>query len=1239
MRPDQHLISRLVATLLLIVSIVDANAAQICTTQTVGDEEFRGISGSSDNNVIGVGKKGEIHRFDGSSWSQMASPSNEDLNDVEVVDANTAFAVGKDGEVLQLSGGVWTSIGGMTNDDLFGVWAASANEVYAVGKTGEIFRYDGSIWFDESAAAGTNNRDIEDAWGDSGSFYAVNDKGVIYRRDRSTGTWSSPDTACTIGDKFEDLWGDGSGNIYLVGKKNIHRYDGSSCPVVAVVDEDLRGIYGSSASGQIFAGGKKGLVAEFDGISWQESNPADEEIKDVWVSPVGNAYYAGKKAEITTCRVIVPNLVADWQLDDCTLGFDGSAVVDSGPNGLVGTTVGGLDVENSGQLCSAGDFNGNSSYVAVPDTAALDLREGFSVAVWVRHDGAALKDWEAILAKGDSAYRLHLNGGCGIADTLPGNTRHGFTLGLNGGCAGADLNSNVVPIPGTWYHVAATYNLSTMRLYINGNLVNSASYAAAINANNFDLFIGENSQQRNRHWSGDIDELAIWDGAITPQQVITHRDRTRPCTNCGGVEFVISHDNNGINCLDESLKIDVVDSIAGTPRTDYDAQITLDTQTGNGTWTLVSGSGTLTDPVADDGIATYDWPAGESSAEFALSYPSGPATFDIDTYQTSDPATRDDDSEGNITFSPNGFTLTANAMSNPPPSVIVPFSAPQVAGTDFPLHIAAFGQTANDPSCGIIESYTGPKNLKLWFDFINPVAGSVAPTIDAVAISAAEATAAIQPVTFTNGQAVVSGKYKDVGRIQINAKDDSQPHPDLPNGIRGATAGFVVKPYQFVLSDIEDGAGNPNPAAADANGGTFVAAGEPFSVTVASIDAEGDVTPNYGQESIPETVLLTSNLVAPAVGDNPPLGAASGFGAFTAGQATGTNFNWPEVGIIALTPSVGDGDYLGTGNVSGTASGNVGRFFAHHFTTALNTPTFATSCFAGSFTYIGETFGYSNDPVITVTARALAGELTENYVGGFFKIDTATLPDPVYTSIPATLDSSGLPSGDPSVAATGAGTGTLTFSSGSGMSYTRGAEQSPFDADIRLSIDVLDSDGAAATNPVIFGSAGGILFDSGAEMRFGRGDLQNGYGSELVNLALPFGTEYFVDTATGFVPNTDDSCTAPVSMSFGAFTDNLSAGETCVLDTGAPGASGAGCAVAGLPGLRFRSPPLGGDFNLHLKAPGAGNDGSTTVTVDVPYWLEYDWNSALPGLEDPTGTVVFGIFRGVDRRIYIRELY
>ncbi|MGI9263232.1 MAG: DUF6701 domain-containing protein, partial [Woeseiaceae bacterium] len=398
----------------------------------------------------------------------------------------------------------------------------------------------------------------------------------------------------------------------------------------------------------------------------------------------------------------------------------------------------------------------------------------------------------------------------------------------------------------------------------------------------------------------------------------------------------------------------------------------------------------------------------------------------------------------------------------------------------------------------------------------------------------------------------------------------------------------------------------------------------------------------YGQENVAETVILTPNLVAPVAGNNPPLGAPTSFGPFSGGAATGSSFNWPEVGIITLTPSVGDGNYLGAGDVPGQTTGNVGRFTAHHFVAALNTPSFSTTCAAGSFSYIGETFTYSNVPEITVTATALAGQTTENYTGGFFKISNASLPDPLYTSTPATLDMSGLPSGssDPAIADLGSGVGTLTFSGGGGLSYIRNAEESPFSADIRLSINVIDADSAAAAgNPIVFGGGGGMLFDAGSAMRYGRARVFNAYGSELVDLALQFRTEYFVDAATGFVPNIDDVCTSTVTLSLGSFTENLAAGETCVWDSGAPGASDEGCAVAGPPALQYREPPLGGDFNLYLRAPGGTNDGSAAATADVPNWLEYDWDAGLPGLEDPTGTAVFGIFRGADRRIYTRELY
>lgn len=1223
-------------TLLLLCLSVSAQAQQVCTTDSLGNRELRGISGSSDSNVIAVGKKGEIYQYNGTSWNPMTNSSDEDLNDVEVV-GSTAFAVGKDGETLQLSGSTWISHTGFTDEDLLGVWAASGSEAYVVGKEGTVYTYNGSAWTDSSGAAGTGNEDLTDVWGDANGVYIISKKGDLYRYDRTLGTWLPKDSSCSFGNNFEDLWGDGNGNIYLVAKKDVYLYDGASCAVVATASRDLFGISGSSQAGNVVAVGKKGTVFEFDGSSWSESKVGDEDLRDDWVSAAGNAYYAGKKGELTTCRL--PQVIADWHLDECTLGIAGSSVTDSGPNGLTGTAVGGLAAENEGQLCAAAAFDGSSSYVEVPDSPEIDITDGIGMAVWVRHNATPLTDWEAILAKGDSAYRLHLNGGCSIADSLPGNTRRGFTFGLNGGCGGADLNSNVVPSPGVWYHIAATYDGAQMRLYIDGSLVTSASYSEPINTNNFDLFIGENSQRRGRYWDGDIDELTLWDGAITAADVADHMNRTRPCTNCSNVEIRINHDNNGIHCLDETVQVNIVDSLTGSPRTDYNDQVTLDTMTGVGTWTLISGSGTFVDAVSDDGVATYTWPLGESNAVFALSYTQGPPTFDIDVYQSNDPLIRDDDSEGDIVFSASGFTLTAAPLSNPPPVVIVPFDATQFAGTDFGIYLAAYGQTANDPACGIIESYSGPQNLKFWFDRADPAGGAVAVSVDGNPIGTNEAAAVDQGVNFVNGQAAVTAKYKDVGLVQVLVKDDSLSHPDLPAGIRGATANFVVKPAYFGLSNINDSAGNPNPAAADASGNVFVAAGDPFSVTVTAFDAEGDVTPNFGQESTPETVRLSSSLVAPASGNDPGISPALGFGAFSAGSAIGTTFAWPEVGIITLQPSIGDGDYLGGGDVVGAASGNVGRFVPDHFTADLNVPLLATQCGSGGFSYIGQAFDYTINPVITVTARAAGGTTTQNYTSTFFKITNLSLLNRAYAAATGTLDPSGLPGTgvDPQIADAGAGVGSLLFSAGSGLSFLRSSAEAAFDADISLSIDVLDTDGVTTlSSPVEFSTIG---FDNGASMRYGRVRLLNALGSELVNLAVPMRTEYFVDAATGFVTHTADSCTDGLALSLGNFSANLTAGETCVVDAGSPGDSGAGCAAAGPAGQRYRTPSLGGNFNLFLQAPGAGNDGSVDVSVDVPAWLEYDWDAAAAGDEDPHATATFGIYDGDARRIYTRDLY
>jgi MSHA biogenesis protein MshQ len=133
--------------------------------------------------------------------------------------------------------------------------------------------------------------------------------------------------------------------------------------------------------------------------------------------------------------------------------------------------------------------------------------------------------------------------------------------------------------------------------------------------------------------------------------------------------------------------------------------------------------------------------------------------------------------------------------------------------------------------------------------------------------------------------------------------------------------------------------------------------------------------------------------------------------------------------------------------------------------------------------------------------------------------------------------------------------------------------------------------------------------------------------------------EYYAGAGSGFVANTDDACTSGVSLALSTYTKNLSPGETCVRDGGSPGASGSGCAPAAPLAQRYHEPPVLGDFDLQLAAPGAGNNGSVKITAAVPAWLQYDWDAGTPGDENPTGEATFGIFGGESKQIYSREIY
>jgi MSHA biogenesis protein MshQ len=704
--------------------------------------------------------------------------------------------------------------------------------------------------------------------------------------------------------------------------------------------------------------------------------------------------------------------------------------------------------------------------------------------------------------------------------------------------------------------------------------------------------------------------------------------------------FLVSNSAYGLYCLPQAVTVTARDA-SNNPVNTYSGTITLSTSTARGTWTLSSGGGTLVDSTPDDGLATYAFPGNQSSATFALSYRAGPATVTVHAAQASPTVINDDGTQSAIVFSPSGFTVTSAPFSNPAGGV-PPFASPQTAGNNFSVYLTAYGQTPTDATCGIITGYAGAKSLKFWSGYVNPATGTLTPTINGTTIASLEASASAQSVTFTSGQATVTAKYKDAGSLAVSMKDDTTGNPSLPTGIRGSTGTIVSVPANFVVSNIKRTSDSfANPGSSTATGTVFATAGQSFTATVTAVEAGGAATPNFGRESAPESVAFNTTLVLPAVGHAPAVSGTAG--SFTNGVATGSAFAWLEAGIMKLVPHVADGDYLGAGDIAGTATGNVGRFVPNSFAVGLNTPLFGTGCTAGSFTYLGQPITFTVPPIITVTAQAFGGATTQNYTGSLMRMTNTSLTGRTYTPTPASpaLDSSGLPAttADPLIADLGNGQVTLTFGAGTGLAYVRGNAIAPFNANIALSINVIDLDAITAANPVTFGTGTGIGFSSGAGQRYGRMVLRNTVGSELLDLPASLTTEYYLSATLGFTTNTSDSCTVAPTLAFSFYQANLSAGETCVRDSGNPGASGIGCTTAAGASVRYRASALGGDFNLWLAAPGSGNNGAVTVTAAAPAWLKYLWSASSGVPSNPAAMATFGLFPGPSSRIYQREVY
>lgn len=812
----------------------------------------------------------------------------------------------------------------------------------------------------------------------------------------------------------------------------------------------------------------------------------------------------------------------------------------------------------------------------------------------------------------------------------------------------------------TWVHIGITWNLPNNRteVYIDGILsaTSTTNVNGSLGALN-SLYIGDNrttgvggSGYNGNSANGLIDEFRIYKRAVPQTTIAANRSARHPCILLD--HFQISHDGTAVNCQAEAITIRAHLASHSTDAS-YNGTITLNTSTAHGDWSIMTGNGILNNGAANDGAATYTY-APVDNAQVVLGLKNTYVeTVNInvaDSSITEQSGSALASEDLNLVYDQTGFNFLANSVSSNISLQIAGKPSTTAPGAQL-LELQAIKTSDSTGACE--AALIGLNNIELAFECENPAICSTSQVSISgtnIASNNSGPMTNYTPVNLdfgnaTDTTATFSFNYPDTGQIQLHARYNIPLGAGPLSGtyIQGASNTFVVHPFAFDVTVTG------NPAASNSAGAAFTTAGSTFQVNVRAIlwqagddtnndgiaDGHNDNNPannadlsdnasalNYGQETPTESISLNALLDQPGGGNDPGLNGTTTVSVFAAGSGSSAAVRYAEVGIIEIDANVNDNNYLGigataTGNIEGKSS-YVGRFTPDHFNLSAGMITNRVNMLcvpASPFTYMGENFRLE----FTLTAQNIINVTTQNYIGGFSKLDPniianlnigaidTALPTPLTARITPVNASGAWILGIANILATTILNRTASFD-GPYQGLTLGIN--PIDTDgIRLGSYNLDVDNNASNDH------GRV---SNTDLRFGRMLLSHTFGSELLILPLPLHIEYY--NGTQFVRNINDSCST-----YDQANINFSNRQGLSID---PAKAGNGTLMTG-------------DFDTAnpITLDSNSETGNIDATLSVPAWLQFDWNNDGNHDNDPTAHITFGIYSGSDQQIYIREIY
>jgi uncharacterized repeat protein (TIGR01451 family) len=218
------------------------------------------------------------------------------------------------------------------------------------------------------------------------------------------------------------------------------------------------------------------------------------------------------------------DIAAYWKLDETSSG-----AYDDFYNGHDGECAGQCPTPTAGGRVHGGQaFNGSDTGIDVPavpgdDSFNWDTDDSFSIEFWMKSSNACSTNNEVIVGRVDDSSELAWWTGCWHGG------RGAFFLRDRSGNQ-ASLRGLTDLANGTWHHIVATRNGSVspseVRLYVDGKEEDSTT---AIFHDDFEsltagLNIGWLNLYHGYHFEGALDEVAIYDRALSTGEIWQHRN-------------------------------------------------------------------------------------------------------------------------------------------------------------------------------------------------------------------------------------------------------------------------------------------------------------------------------------------------------------------------------------------------------------------------------------------------------------------------------------------------------------------------------------------------------------------------------------------------------------------------------------------------------------------------------------------------------------------------------------------